>query len=222
MRAVVILVRCPDQKGLVAKISSFAFEREFNILDCRQHVDIESNDFFMRIKLDLDSSSYAPESLETGFQSLADLLDLTWSIHYSENIERVAILVSKASHCLYDLLVRQKEKEIHCEIPLIIGNHAELESVARQFGIPFHYLPISPGQKEEQEIHIRALLKEHKIGLVVLARYMQILTPSFVNEYQGRIINIHHAFLPAFQGPKPYQRAFESDRCNCALCYFRA
>ncbi len=209
MRAVVILIKCRDQKGLVAKVSSFAFEREFNILDCRQHVDIESDDFFMRLKLDLDSSSYAPKSLESDFQSLAGSLNFTWSIHYSANTERVAILVSKASHCLYDLLVRQKEKELHCEIPIIIGNHAKLESVAKQFGIPFHYLPVSPGQNEEQEMRIKALLKEHDIGLIVLARYMQILTPSFVGEYRGRIINIHHAFLPAFQGPKPYQRAFE-------------
>jgi len=206
---VILLIKCRDQKGLVAKASSFVFERGLNILDCQQFVDVESGDFFMRLKLDLDSSSLSSGRLESDFQNLGDELKLTWSFHSSEDTERVAILVSKTSHCLYDLLVRQKEGELRCEIPLIIGNHAKLESVANQFGIAFHHLPVTPETREEQESQISALLKENKIGLTVLARYMQVLTPSFVEERLGRIINIHHAFLPAFQGANPYQRAYE-------------
>lgn len=209
MRSVILLVKSRDQKGLVSKVSSFVFERGFNILDCQQHVDIESGDFFMRLKLDIESSPLAPDQLESGFQSLADSLGLTWSIHYSDKVERVAILVSKTSHCLYDLLVRQKEGELCCEIPVIIGNHSKLESVANQFEIPYRHLPVTPETKREQESSIRSLLEEHDIGLVVLARYMQILSPPFADEYFGRMINIHHAFLPAFQGAKPYHRAYE-------------
>lgn len=209
MRSVIILIKCRDQKGLVFKVSSFVFERGFNILDCQQHVDIESGDFFMRLKLDIESSFSAPEQLESGFQSLADSLGLTWSIHYSDKVERVAILVSKTSHCLYDLLVRQKEGELCCQIPFIISNHMELESVANQFGIEFHHLPVTLKTKNEQESKIRSLLNEHNIGLAILARYMQILSPSIADEYFGRMINIHHAFLPAFQGAKPYQRAYQ-------------
>lgn len=209
MSEVVILIKSRDQKGLVSKVSSYVFERGFNIIDCQQHAEMESGNFFMRLKLDLDSSSFAPQDLESGFDDLAQTLGLTWSIHYSSKIERVAILVSKASHCLYDLLVRQKERELRCKIPLIIGNHDKLKAVANQFGIDFFHLPVIPDTKEQQEASINALLKEHDIGLVVLARYMQILSPSFVEKNYGRAINIHHAFLPAFKGARPFQRAYE-------------
>lgn len=208
MSAAVILIKTPDQKGLVAKITTFVFASGLNILDCQEHVDLESNTFFMRLKLDLNSSATPMAPLEDGFGSLARQLGLTWSIHYTSTVERVAIMVSKASHCLYDLLVRAQESELACEIPVILGNHATLAPVAQQFGIPFLHLAVTPETKAGQEKKVRAALDEHGVGLVVLARYMQILSPAFVQAYAERIINIHHAFLPAFQGANPYQRAY--------------
>jgi formyltetrahydrofolate deformylase len=209
MSAAVLLIKTPDRKGLVSKITTFVFERGFNILNCQEHVDLESNDYFMRLKLDLESRQAPVRELDEEFGTIADQLGLAWSIHYSDATQRVAIMVSKASHCLYDLLVRARERELACEIPLIIANHATLASVAEQFGIPFLHLPVTPDTKLDQEKKVRAALDEHDIDLVVLARYMQILSPPFVDAYSGRIINIHHAFLPAFQGANPYQRAHE-------------
>ena len=209
MNAAVVLIKTPDQKGLVSRITTFVFEHRFNILDCKEHVDLESGTFFMRVKLDLESRATPVAELEQGFRCLAEALGLTWSIHYTDSVERVAIMVSKASHCLYDLLVRAREGEITCQIPVIMGNHATLAPVAEQFGIPFLHLPVTSETKPEQEAKIRKALESHQVGLIVLARYMQILRPPLVGAYAGRIINIHHAFLPAFQGANPYQRAYE-------------
>jgi formyltetrahydrofolate deformylase len=209
MPSVIILIKSPDQKGLVARVSSFCYEADYNILDCQQHVDTETGEFFMRLKLDLSGSDLPPKQLEREFAPLAGHLDLTWSIHYSDKIARVAILVSRTSHCLYDLLVRAQEGELACEIPLIVGNHAKLESVAEQFSVPFFHLPVTPETKTDQEVKIRKLLDDNQVDVIILARYMQILTPEFVSEYRNRIINIHHAFLPAFQGANPYRRAYQ-------------
>jgi len=208
MSAAVILIKTPDQKGLVAKITTFVYEREINILDCQEHVDLESNTFFMRLVLDIGSQPTPAQLLEDGFGRLAQQLDLTWSVHYADTAQRVAIMVSKTSHCLYDLLVRAREGELKCDIPLVIGNHPTLAPVAEQFGIPFLHLPVTRETKPEQEKKVRTALEERQIDLVVLARYMQILSPPFVEAFAGRIINIHHAFLPAFQGANPYQRAY--------------
>jgi formyltetrahydrofolate deformylase len=208
MRTAVVLVQCPDQKGLVSKISTFWYGRGFNIVDCQQHVDVGEGRFFMRLKLDLEERVWPlPEEIE--FQRLADDLGLAWSSHASLEPARVAILVSRAPHCLYDLLVRQREGELPCEIPLIISNHSILSSVAAQFGIPFHHLPVAAETKPEQERRVQALLQEKRIDLIVLARYMQILSPDFASEHARQIINIHHGFLPAFQGSNAYQRAYE-------------
>jgi formyltetrahydrofolate deformylase len=209
MRAVIILIQSRDQKGLVARISSFFFERAFSILDCQQHVDLETGEFFMRLKLDLENRPAPPPGLDAEFRTVAVPLGLTWSWHYTGAREPVAILVSRAAHCLYDLLVREREGELPCRVALVIGNHPDLASVAGQFTIPFHHLPVAEASKDDQEVHVRGLLREHKVGLIVLARYMQILSPAFVDEYPGRIINIHHAFLPAFQGARPYHQAYE-------------
>jgi formyltetrahydrofolate deformylase len=208
-RAVIILIQCRDQKGLVSKISTFWYERGFNVLDCQQHVDNGAGHFFMRLKLDLESRRWADPAIIRDFQILASDLNLNWTAHDTGTAEKVAILVSKAPHCLYDLLVRQREDELPCTIPLVIGNHDNLATVAAQFGIPYHHLPVTPETKPQQEAQIRALLQEHKIDLVVLARYMQVLSPQFAADYAGRAINIHHGFLPAFQGGNAYQRAYE-------------
>jgi len=209
MNAYVVLIKAPDQKGIVAKTTTFVFEREFNILDCQQHADSISGDFFMRLKLEVEDQSLGLDDLKQAFQPIAAHLGLEVSFFDCAFVERVAILVSKASHCLYDLLVRVKEGELTCEVPLVIGNHDSLSDVAGRFDVPFHHLPVTSDTRDEQEHAIRRLLQENQVGLIVLARYMQILSPGFVTEHQGRIINIHHAFLPAFQGASAYQRAYE-------------
>lgn len=208
MSSIVFLIQCADRKGLVAGITSFFAERQFNILHCQQYTDVEIGQYFMRIKLE-DDGSLPHEQLETEFDGFAQSLNLTWSVRYSERPYRVALLVTRASHCPYDLLLREHEGELKCDIPLIIGNHKDLEQMARQFDKPFYHLPISKETKLDQEATIKTLLAEYNIDLVVMARYMQILSEQFVQEFAGKVINIHHGFLPAFQGAKPYHQAYE-------------
>jgi formyltetrahydrofolate deformylase len=189
-------------------LQAFFAERQYNILHCQQYTDVQDKQYFMRIKLE-DEKSLSHESLEAQFSDFAEQLGLVWSVRYSEQPYRVALLVTRASHCPYDLLLRELEGELKCEIPLIIGNHADLEPMAKQFNKPFYHLPITKDTKPQQEAQIKALLDEFNIDLVVMARYMQILSEQFVEEYAGRVINIHHGFLPAFQGAKPYHQAYE-------------
>ena len=163
----------------------------------------------MRLELDIADLHTTRKALQEEFAVFAQTLGLTWECHFTDYKSRMAILVSKTSHTLFDLLSRHHEGDLSCEIPLIISNHPDLEHIADQFRIPYYYLPIEKGKKEEQEHEIRKLLAQHHIDLVVLARYMQILTPEFTQEWYGKIINIHHAFLPAFQGANPYRRAYE-------------
>lgn len=163
----------------------------------------------MRLQLALSDLASTRRELEKKFDEFGKKLNLRWSAHYSDNIQRVALMVSKTSHCLYDILLRWKEGELDCEVPVIISNHPDLEIVADQFRVPFHCLPIKNGNKSNQEQAVRELLNKNHIDLVVLARYMQVLSSDFVKEYKGRVINIHHAFLPAFQGGRPYERAYE-------------
>jgi len=208
MNAIVLLIQCPDQKGLVAGITSFFAERDFNILHCQQYTDVQDSQYFMRIKLeDKDASNRV--KLEQQFSEFAKTLGLTWSVRYSDKPYRVALLVTRASHCPYDLLLRELEGELKCDIPVIIGNHNDLESMAKQFGKPFYHLPITKETKPQQEAQINDLLDEYDIDLVVMARYMQILSEDFVAQHAGRVINIHHGFLPAFQGAKPYHQAYD-------------
>lgn len=206
---IIFLIQCPDQKGLVASISAFFYQRGFNILQCQQYSDLLNGRYFMRLELSIADLATSRKQLEDDFSAFGAPFNLDWYVHYTDQIQRMAILVSKTSHCLYDLLLRWKEGELHCEIPLIISNHPDLESVANQFKIPYYCLPVNGDTKADQEQKVRRLLESHHIDLVVLARYMQILSPEFVSDYQGKVINIHHAFLPAFQGGNTYQRAYE-------------
>lgn len=210
MEMITFLIQGPDQIGLVSEISTFFYKRGFNIVDCQEHVDITEKQYFMRIQLSQSSVTLLREELETAFAELGKSFQLAWSVHYSYRLPKVAILCTKAPHCLYDLLVRHEQKELPCEIPLIISNHARLESVAEKFKVPFHCLPIEGKEdKSRQEQEVQELLHQKEIDLVVLARYMQILSSEFIEANHGRIINIHHAFLPAFQGANPYLRAFK-------------
>ncbi len=206
---IIFLIKCPDQTGLLANISSFFYNSGFNILQCRQFTDTMHEKYFMRIQLDGSGLHCSRRELEMSFASFALDYRLDWSVHYSDYRPRVAIMVSKTSHCLYDLLERHTEGDIHCDIPLVISNHPDLEYIADQFKVPFFSLPVTPGKKAVQEQAVLELLQRHHIDLIVLARYMQILSDDFVSGYPERIINIHHAFLPAFEGGNPYQRAYE-------------
>lgn len=208
MRQVVFLIQTADRKGLLAEISSFFYNNGFNILQCRQFSDIRAGRYFMRIELELHAGITRRE-LEEAFAKFAAELGLEYSVHHVETKQSVALMVSKTSHCLYDLLMHADEGDLDCNIPLIISNHPDLEYVADRFNVPYFCCPMEKGKKAEQEAKVLDLLKSHRIDLVVMARYMQILSDDFIAHYPQRIINIHHAFLPAFQGGNPYERAWE-------------
>ncbi len=206
--AITFLIQCPDRRGLVSKISTFFFERGFNVLDCQQHTDSRIERFCMRMVLDLRDLTSSRAALREEFGSLAGSLEAEWTVHFSDERQRVAILVTSTSHCLYDLLVRQREGELDCEVPVIVSNRPKLESVADQFRIPFHCLPATAETKLEQERQLGDLLERNHIDLVVLARYMRVLSDQIVDPWSGRMINIHHAFLPAFRGARAYKQAW--------------
>ena len=206
---VTFLIKCPDQKGLVAKITNFFYEKGFNILSCQQYVNAIENTYFMRIRLNADGTNISKEDLENSFLELAAPLDFNWSVNYGDKKQNVAIMVSHTSHNLYDLLSRNKEGLLECTIKMIVSNHDKLRYIAEMFAIPYHYLPVTKETKLAQEAQVMELLDANKIDLVVMARYMQILSSNFINHYPERIINIHHSFLPAFQGANPYKKAYE-------------
>jgi formyltetrahydrofolate deformylase len=206
---VTFLIQCPDQKGLVAKITSFFFEKGFNILSCQQYVNSIENTYFMRIRLNAEGTILSKKELETNFLELATPLKFKWSVHYGDKKQQVAILVSHTSHNLYDLLERYKEGNLNCTVKMIISNHEKLRPVAEMFQVPFYYLPVDKNDKLLKETQLIQLLNKHQIDLIILARYMQILSADFINTYPEKIINIHHSFLPAFQGANPYLRAYE-------------
>ena len=203
----VFLFAAPDKPGLVGRIGSFFYERDINIVDASNHTDTSdgSATFFMRVEVDI-SSHASHESLAPDFENLCAQLDARGSVSFSDSVARVALLVTREAACLYDLVLRQREGELRCEFPLIISNRIDLEEAARSLAIPFVHMPISAETKPAQEAAILARLREDKITLVVLARYMQILSEDFLQRAPP-VINIHHGFLPAFQGAKPYHQA---------------
>ncbi|WP_320121337.1 formyltetrahydrofolate deformylase [uncultured Sphaerochaeta sp.] len=208
-KKIIFLIQCEDRKGILSATSTWFYQRSYNILHCQQHTDNTEGRYFMRIELDMADLKTTRKQLEEDFSVFAEEYNLSWECHYSDYRSRMAILVSKTSHCLYDLIARKDEGDLQCDIPLIISNHPDLEIIANQFRIPFYYLPVTPETKAEQEMKVRTLLKRFDVDVVVLARYMQILSSDFIDEWQGKIINIHHGFLPAFQGANPYRRAYE-------------
>lgn len=206
----ILLMHCPDRRGLVVHVTEFIDNNNGNIISLDEHVDREAGIFFMRIEWELEGFLIPKEKIGEFFSTqIAAKFTMKWNIYFSSNIPRMAIFVSKMSHCLYDILSRYHNGEWEVEIPLIISNHPDLEPVARQFDIRFEHIPVSKENKAEQEKKELALLKKHKISFVVLARYMQIISDSFIQEYPNKIINIHHSFLPAFPGAKPYHSAHE-------------
>ncbi len=206
----ILLMHCPDQSGIVAVVTDFININGGNILYLDQYVDRENRIFFMRIEWDLSQFIIPEDKIEEYFHSLcAQKYCINFSLYFSDRIPRMAIFVSKMSHCLYDLLARYTAGEWEVEIPLIISNHPDMEIAAKRFGIDYKYFPITKENKAEQEAAELALLKEYDIEFIVLARYMQIVSPEFISRFPNRIINIHHSFLPAFIGAKPYHAAFE-------------
>lgn len=204
----ILLFSCPDQKGLVAKIANFIYANGGNILHADQHRDPEAGLFLSRLEWELDGFNLPKEIIGPAFAAIAQPLGATWQLHFSDDVPRLSIWVSHQDHCLLDLLWRHKAGEFKAEIPLIVSNHPHLKFVADQFGIAFEHLPMTKDTKAEQEQKQLELLKQYNIDLVVLAKYMQVLSPDFLNQYD-RVINIHHSFLPAFMGANPYQRAFQ-------------
>ena len=204
-----LLMSCPDQKGLVAAVTQFIFQHGGNILHLDQHVDAEAGVFFMRVEWDMTAFGLNREEVAQAFGlNVGKRFNMDWILRFSDQIPRMALFVSKQSHCLYDLLGRWQSGDWKVEIPLIVSNHKSLKPVADSFGIPFFAFDINASNKAEQEAVQIALVKEHRADFVVLARYMQILTGRFIAAFPNQIINIHHSFLPAFAGAKPYHAAY--------------
>ncbi|WP_139959343.1 formyltetrahydrofolate deformylase [Flavicella sediminum] len=207
---VTFLIKCPDQKGIIAKLTHFFFQEGFNIISSQQYTNSESKKFFMRIRCASDATVLlSKEQLHERFSRLAQAYQITWSVDFGRKKQKVAILVSHTSHNLYDLLHRNKEGKLNCEVAMVVSNHEKLKPIADMFGIPFYYRPVTKETKETQEAELIRLFDEQGIDLLVMARYMQILSSGFIKHFENRIINIHHSFLPAFQGANPYKRAYE-------------
>jgi len=205
----ILLVSCPDRKGIVANVADFIFQHNGNILHADEHADEESGLFLTRVEFDPADFDFDVAHFPDHFASIAAKFDMTWRLARSAYSPKMAILVSKYDHCLVDLLYRQRSGELRCEIPLIISNHLDNRPIADFYRIPYEVVPVPKDHKQAAEQKILALLQQHNPDFIVLARYMQILSNEFVNEYPNRVINIHHSFLPAFVGAKPYHQAFQ-------------
>lgn len=201
-----LLISCPDQQGLVAKIANFIYANGGNIIHADQHRDEASGLFLSRLEWSLAEFNLPKELIGPAFNAIAHPLQATWQLHFSDTVPRLAIWVSRQNHCLLDLLWRHQAKEFAAEIAVIMSNHVQLRPIADQFGIDFHHIPLTPDTKEQQEQQQLELLKTYGIDLVVLAKYMQILSGRFLAAFP-QVINIHHSFLPAFMGAQPYHRA---------------
>ncbi|NNF18142.1 MAG: formyltetrahydrofolate deformylase [Flavobacteriaceae bacterium] len=206
-----LLINCPDQSGIISSVTSLVHAEGGNITYLDQHVDMQAGIFFMRLETDFNGrANFNQEQFEGRIASeLADPYRMSWNIHWTGSAPRMAIFVSKYNHCLYDLLSRYHAGELAVELPFILSNHPDLQNIAEQFSVPFFHVPVIKGQKEKAEAEQLRLLQEHRIDFIVLARYMQIVSPRLIDEFPHRIINIHHSFLPAFAGAKPYHAAFE-------------
>lgn len=216
MSKAVLLINCPDQKGIVASVSNFLFEHGANIIDSQQHSFGLDQEFFMRVEFDATALKVKPEELVENFASYSKKFKMDHAFRCQNSKKRMGILVSKYDHCLYDLLLRQQYGELNVEIPVVVSNHKDLEKVAKSFGVPFHHVPVEKDKfddlweaKKAAEQKTIKILDKAGVDFVALARYMQILTEDFVDHYPMKIINVHHGFLPAFIGAKPYHQAYE-------------
>jgi formyltetrahydrofolate deformylase len=205
----ILLIDCPDRKGIVVAIVNFLVQRyDINILNADQHQDVELGLFFMRVEFATDAANFTEATFRAAFEHIAHEFQMNWRIEFADAVQNVALFVSQYLHCLADLLLRHQNGEFRCNLALIVSNHEAARPLAEFHKIPFHYLPVERDNKTQMEAAQLALLAKHKIDLVVLARYMQILSPKFVAAYPRRIINVHHSFLPAFTGVRPFHAAF--------------
>lgn len=206
----ILLIHCPDKGGIVASVTDFVHKYQGNIVALEQHVDEAKQHFFMRIAWDMKDFLIPADKLEEYFTTLVGTpFQMQWQLRFSDRKPRMLLFVSKASHCLYDILQRHSTGEFDCEIPGIVSNHENLRYIAERFNIPFYYFPISKGNKATVEAQEIQLVEDLEVDFIVLARYMQILSDDFCRYFQHRIINIHHSFLPAFKGARPYHSAYE-------------
>ena len=206
----ILLMHCTDQPGIIAVVTDFINTNKGNIIYLDQHVDREQNVFFMRVEWEISTFAIPRAKIEEYFNTLyAQRYQMSFRMYFNDYKPKMAIFVSKMSHCIYDLLAKYTSGEWNVEIPLIISNHPDLEGVGKRFGIPYHVFPITKENKSEQEVAELELLKKNKVDFIVLARYMQVVSEQVIERFPNRIINIHHSFLPAFAGAKPYHAAFE-------------
>lgn len=207
---ITILIHCPDQLGIISTTTTFIQHHGGNIIYLDQHVDKAANVFFMRLESDFEPSVFDLENFKENFdEKVAQKHQMEWSLHTDEAKPKMALFVSKYNHCIYDLLSRFHAGELHVHIPFILSNHNDLAYIGAQFNVPFYHVPFTKDQKAQAEKTQLGLLEEHKIDFIVLARYMQIIGAELIDRYTNKIINIHHSFLPAFVGAKPYHAAFE-------------
>jgi formyltetrahydrofolate deformylase len=206
----ILKIICPDKKGIVAAVSTFLAQHSANVIEASQHSDVAEQVFFMRVEFELAGMDLDRDEIGIAFNlQVGRPFGMTWELHFNDTPVRAAILVSRLDHCLYDLLLRQRAGELRASFEFIASNHDDLRHVAENFGVPFHHLPVNNANRAEQETALLQLVQQNNIELVILARYMQILTPQLVGQLPNRIINIHHSFLPAFVGGRPYHQAYE-------------
>ena len=205
----VLLISCADQKGLVAAVSDFLYRHNGNIIHADQHTDQEEGIFLQRVEWELAGFGVPRDEIAAAFAPVADRFRMTWDLRFSDYVPRVAIFGSTLAHCLYDLLARWRMGEYRAEIPLVISNHDNLGAIAEHFGVEYHCLPVTSATRAQQEKATIEKLADERIDLIVLARYMQVLSEPFVEKYTNQIVNIHHSFLPAFAGGRPYHQAHE-------------
>lgn len=210
MNKITILIHCNDRPNIIASVTNFIAEKGGNIVYIDQHVDREQDIFFMRLESEFMTNSFSTDDFKEAFKNtLAETFKMKWRIYSSETKPRMALFISKYDHCLYDLLGRYNSGELNLEIPFIISNHLDLKVIADNFKIPFYHIPVTKDSKEAAEAKQLELLEKHNINFIVLARYMQIVSSKLINKYPNKIINIHHSFLPAFVGAKPYHSAYK-------------
>ncbi|WP_083003645.1 formyltetrahydrofolate deformylase [Halomonas sp. GT] len=204
-----LVVSCPDQVGIVARVSSFIAQQGGSITEASQHSDLETGRFFMRYEILADSLGMSAEALRSAFEPVAEAFHMQWSLVDTQKRRRVVLMVSRESHCLVDLLYRWQAGELDCDIVGVISNHEDMRSLTEWYGIPYHHVPVDPENKQAAFEQVQAQIDSARADCVVLARYMQILPPSLCSRYAGRVINIHHSFLPSFAGAKPYHQAYQ-------------
>ncbi|MCO6437084.1 MAG: formyltetrahydrofolate deformylase [Phycisphaerae bacterium] len=204
-----LLIFCPDQRGIIAAVTAFIAKYNGNILDADQHTDPQRSEFFMRVEVDLHGFELTRDTFEAAWSPVSDQYTMRWRAYWGNHRKRMAILTSREGHCLNDLLWRWRTGELNVDIPCVVSNHPDLRDHVEACGLPYHELPVENNDVNSQEARVLELLEDARVDFVVLARYMRILSGTFVARYPERIINIHHSFLPAFAGPRPYHRAYE-------------